>query len=113
MSQLADAIVEAGPDDEAGRMAWRMRSLSVRTRRGDWTTLRLVRFASGWLASADTLNGPTLGYDASPYLAAGRALAPLGIDLVAAMSSVGEVLAARRRVSRGRGPVPGPASRWR
>ncbi len=94
MSQLTDAIVEAGAADEAGQPAWRMRSLSVRDRRGAWTTLRLVRFAGGWLASADTLEGPTLGYDASPYLAAGRALAPLGVDLVGAMSTVGEVLGA-------------------
>jgi hypothetical protein len=54
-------------------------------------TVRLVRFASGWLVSADTPDGPTLGADHSPYLAARRALEPLGIDLVEAMEVVGRV----------------------
>lgn len=51
--------------------------------------LRLVRFATGWLASVDTFDGPTLGADRSPYLAASRALEPLGVGLVEAMSFVG------------------------
>jgi hypothetical protein len=50
--------------------------------------LRLVEFAQGWLASVDTESGPTLGADRSPYLAAWRALEPLGMDLVDAMRSV-------------------------
>ena len=54
-------------------------------------TMRLVRFDAGWLASADTPEGPTLGADRSPYLAARRALEPLGIDLVTAMALVGDV----------------------
>ncbi len=71
-------------DDQAG---WHARSLSIRV--GDeWTTLRLVRFARGWLASADGLEGPTLGLDRSPYLAARRALEPLGVGLVAGMAAI-------------------------
>ena len=53
--------------------------------------LRLVRFATGWLASADTPEGPTLGADRSPYLAARRALEPLGVDSVEAMRLVGRI----------------------
>jgi hypothetical protein len=53
--------------------------------------LRLVRFATGWLASVDTIEGPTLGADRSPYLAARRALEPLGIGLAEAMSLVGRI----------------------
>jgi hypothetical protein len=54
-------------------------------------TLRLVRFASGWVASVDTPSGPTVGVDHSPYLAARRALEPIGIDLVEAMTVVGRL----------------------
>jgi hypothetical protein len=50
--------------------------------------LRLFEFARGWLASVTTESGPTLGADRSPYLAAWRALEPLGMDLVDAMRSV-------------------------
>ena len=78
---------QAAAPDEAG---WRSRSLSIRVGDG-WTTLRLVRFERGWVASADTLEGPTLGLDRSPYLAARRALEPLGIGLVAAMTAVGSI----------------------
>jgi hypothetical protein len=53
--------------------------------------LRLVRFDAGWLASVDTESGPTLGADRSPYLAARRALEPLGIGLVEAMTLVGSM----------------------
>jgi hypothetical protein len=54
-------------------------------------TLRLVRFATGWVASADTISGPTVGVDRSPYLAARRALEPLGVGLVEAMTVVGKI----------------------
>lgn len=54
-------------------------------------TLRLVAFERGWLASVDTVAGPTLGANHSPYLAAGRALEPLGVDVGAAMTLVGPV----------------------
>ncbi|MGQ0608314.1 MAG: hypothetical protein ACT4OQ_07625 [Chloroflexota bacterium] len=53
--------------------------------------LRLVRFGAGWLASVDTESGPTLGADRSPYLAAQRALEPLGIGMVEGMILVGRV----------------------
>ncbi len=54
-------------------------------------TLRLVRFATGWVASVDTPSGPTVGVDRSPYLAARQALEPVGIDLVEAMMVVGRL----------------------
>ena len=54
-------------------------------------TLRLVRFVTGWVASVDTPSGPTVGVDRSPYLAARRALEPIGIDLVEAMTVVGRL----------------------
>jgi hypothetical protein len=54
-------------------------------------TLRLVRFAAGWVASADGPDGPTVGVNRSPYLAARRALEPLGVDMVEAMGIVGGV----------------------
>jgi hypothetical protein len=78
---------ETAAPDEAG---WRSRSLSVRVGDG-WTTLRLVQFERGWLASADTLEGPTMGLDRSPYLAARRALEPLGIGLVASMAAIASI----------------------
>jgi hypothetical protein len=53
--------------------------------------LRLVRFAAGWVASADAPDGPTLGVNRSPFLAARRALEPLGIGLVEAMEVVGAI----------------------
>lgn len=59
------------------------------TVRGVRRPLRLVRFATGWLASVDTESGPTIGADRSPYLAARRALEPFGIDMVEAMALVG------------------------
>ena len=52
---------------------------------------RLVRFAAGWLASVDTETGPTLAADRSPYLAARRALEPLGIGMIEAMTLVGPI----------------------
>jgi hypothetical protein len=48
----------------------------------------LVGFPAGWLASVDTAEGPTLGCDASPYLAVSRAVEPIGGELVGAMSIV-------------------------
>jgi hypothetical protein len=48
----------------------------------------LVRFPAGWLASVDTVEGPTLGCNASPYLAVSRAVEPIGGGLIDAMSIV-------------------------
>jgi hypothetical protein len=61
--------------------------------RGASHWLRLVRFRNGWLASVDTVDGPTLGCDHSPYLAISRALEPIGGGLLDAMSIAGELLA--------------------
>jgi hypothetical protein len=51
--------------------------------------LRLVRFDAGWVASIDTPAGATLGVDRSPYLAASRALEPIGVGLAEAMALIG------------------------
>ena len=48
------------------------------------------RTCSTPLVPADRL-GPTLGVDRSPYLAAGQALEPLGIGLVAALTALGRL----------------------
>ena len=56
--------------------------------RGATYRLRLVRFPAGWLASVDTVEGPTLGCDRSPYLAVSSALEPIGGGLIDAMSIV-------------------------
>jgi hypothetical protein len=58
---------------------------------GRLVRLRMVRFPRGWVASADSVVGPTLGADRSPYLAARQALEPLGIGLVAALAAVGRL----------------------
>lgn len=54
---------------------------------GQQRTVRMTRFARGWIASVDTLDGPTLGVDRSPYIALGRALDPLGVPLTTALLS--------------------------
>lgn len=59
--------------------------------RGASYRLRLVRFPAGWLASVDTMEGPTLGFDSSPYLAVSRAVEPIGGQLMDAMSIVAAV----------------------
>jgi hypothetical protein len=67
--------------------SWHARRVDVRVD-GDLYRLRLVRFERGWIASADSVEGPTLGVDPSPYLAARQALEPLGIGLVTALSAL-------------------------
>jgi hypothetical protein len=59
--------------------------------RGQSRSMRLVAFERGWLASVDTESGPTMAADRSPYLAAWRALEPLGVDLAEALTAVGSV----------------------
>lgn len=66
--------------------------------------LRLVEFARGWLASVDTESGPTLGADRSPYLAAWRALDPLGVELAEAMLVIAPDLSRNAALD----AVPGP-----
>jgi len=78
---------EAALDEPRG---WDARRLDV-TIDGEYHRLRLVRFPRGWIASADSVEGPTLGVDRSPYLAVRQALEPLGIGLVAALSAVGRL----------------------
>jgi hypothetical protein len=75
-------------DAPSSEPAWQMerRFVTVRDVR---RVLRLVRFSTGWVASADTPSGPTVGVDRSPYLAAAHALEPLGVGLVDAMAIVG------------------------
>ncbi len=79
-----------GPDAPSTEPTWQIERRFV-TIRGVRRPLRLVRFATGWLASADTESGPTLGADRSPYLAAWRALDPLGVEMGEAMALVGRV----------------------
>ena len=59
--------------------------------RGASHRLRLVHFPTGWLASVDTVEGPTLGCDPSPYLAVSRAVEPIGGGLIDAMSIVSAI----------------------
>lgn len=66
---------------------WRVQEHRIELR-GATYRLRLVRFAAGWLASVDTVEGPTLGCDTSPYLAVSRAVEPIGGGLIDAMSIV-------------------------
>lgn len=69
---------------------WRLERRTV-TVRGRTRSMRLVAFERGWLASVDTESGPTMAADRSPYLAAWRALEPLGVDLAEALTAVGPV----------------------
>ena len=68
--------------------AWRAAELLVETGVGR-VPLRLVRFGDRWLASATSLDGPTLGLNGSPYLAAAAALEPFGLGLAEVMRLVG------------------------
>ena len=70
--------------------AWRMERRFIVVH-GVRRPLRLVRFARGWLASADTPSGPTIGANRSPYLAARQALEPLGVELGEALAIVGPI----------------------
>jgi hypothetical protein len=79
-----------GPDLQSSPSVghgWRAHDHRVDVR-GATRRLRLVRFTAGWLASVDTVEGPTLGYDASPYLAVSSAIEPIGGGLIDAMSIV-------------------------
>jgi len=69
---------------------WSARRLQIAVD-GESIRLRLVRFPRGWVASADSVEGPTLGVDRSPYLAARQALEPFGVGLVDALSALGRL----------------------
>lgn len=77
-------------DAPSSEPAWQIERRFV-TVHGVRRPLRLVRFATGWVASVDTPSGPTVGVDHSPYLAARRALEPLGIGIVEAMTLLGRI----------------------
>lgn len=70
--------------------SWNARRVDVMVD-GELHRLRIVRFERGWVASADSVEGPTLGVDRSPYLAARQALEPLGVGLVAALAALGRL----------------------
>jgi hypothetical protein len=74
--------------------------------RGASYRLRLVRFPAGWLASVDTVEGPTLGCNESPCLAVSRAVEPIGGGLVDAMSIIAAVRATTHTLRRT--PSAGP-----
>ena len=80
----------AAHDATSAQPAWQIERRFV-TVHGVRRPLRLVRFATGWLASLDTPSGPTLAADRSPYLAAQRALEPLGVGMAEAMLLVGRI----------------------
>lgn len=66
---------------------WRSQEHCIELR-GATYRLRLTQFRTGWLASVDTVAGPTLGCNASPYLAVSRAIEPVDGGLIDAMSIV-------------------------
>ena len=76
--------------DGVGAAGWRMHERTIRVCGVD-RMVRFAQFATGWLVSVDTEDGPTLGADRSPYLAAHRALEPLGTGLVEALTLVGPI----------------------
>ena len=78
------------PSWSASGRPWRGHVQRIEVRGASYR-LRLVRFPAGWLASVETLQGPTLGHDSSPYLAVSRAIEPIGGSLMDAMSIVAAV----------------------
>jgi hypothetical protein len=75
------------PNGSASVPPWRGQEHRIELRGASYR-LRLVRFPAGWLASVDTVEGPTLGYDRSPYLAVSRAVEPIGGGPLDAMAIV-------------------------
>ena len=73
------------PHGSASGPRWRGQEHRIELRGASYR-LRLVHFSAGWLASVDTVEGPTLGCDRSPYLAVSRAVEPIGGGLIDAMS---------------------------
>jgi hypothetical protein len=74
--------------------------------RGATHRLRLLRRPDGWTASVDTVEGPTIGTDRSPYLAVSRALEPIGGQLIDAMLLVADLRLAPRAALPGAEPQP-------
>ena len=75
------------PQASAPGPQWRPQEHRIQLR-GATYRLRLSQFPAGWLASVDTVEGATLGCNASPYLAVSRAIEPVGGALIDAMSIV-------------------------
>ena len=92
-------MTATAPDLQSHRSAsgprWRGQEHRIELRGASYR-LRLVRFPAGWLASVDTVEGPTLGYDRSPHLAVSRAVEPIGGGLIDAMSIVSAIRRSRR-----------------
>jgi hypothetical protein len=84
MTARAPDLEASGPASDRG---WRIQEHRIELR-GAIYRLRMARFPAGWLASIDTVEGPTLGCNASPYLAVSRAVEPIGGGLIDAMSIV-------------------------
>jgi hypothetical protein len=78
------------PADASPGRRWQKHEWPV-VLRGVSHKLRLVSWQRGWLASVDSVEGPTLGMDPSIYLAVSRAVEPLGGTLTDAMSIIGEL----------------------
>jgi hypothetical protein len=97
-------MTATAPDLQGHRSAsgpcWRVQEHHFELGGGQYR-LRLVRFPSGWLASVDTVEGPTLGYDTSPYLAVSRAVEPIGGGLTDAMSIISPLRHSRHDASVG------------
>ena len=89
------AASELQPVGSAPYPQWRGQEHRIELRGASYQ-LRLVRFPAGWLASIDTVEGPSLGYDKSPYLALSRAVEPIGGGLIDAMSIVSALRRSRQ-----------------
>lgn len=80
----------------ASDATWTLREVDLVLRRGV-VTVRLLRIRGRWLASISTADGPTLGCDASPYLAVHRAAEPIGASLAEVMAALPAGLATAHR----------------
>ena len=87
---MTAAAPDLQPNGSAFVPRWRVREHRIELR-GVSLRLRLVHFPAGWLASIDTMEGPTLGCDPSPYLAVSRAVEPIGGGLIDAMAIVSSI----------------------
>lgn len=94
MTTIPSAFRDPGADGAVrAPRRWRSAEVQLELATGP-LPLRLVRFGDRWLASASTADGPTLGCNVSPYLAASAALEPLGIGLVQVLVALGRHSAA-------------------
>jgi hypothetical protein len=81
------ALPEAGADGDV-RIGPIERLHVVVPLSGHRVEVRMTRVQGVWLASASTVDGPTLGRNQSPYLALSQALEPLGGGLVDALQAL-------------------------